>query len=43
VDDLALFGDDKASLQAWNAHASSGDTWRLRDDVFRNNTFSFVR
>ncbi|MBN2527604.1 MAG: hypothetical protein JXR76_14515 [Deltaproteobacteria bacterium] len=27
------------SLQAWNVHASLGDTWRLRGDIFRKNTF----
>ena len=28
-----------ASLQAWNAHAAHGDTWRLREDVFRAGVF----
>ena len=28
-----------ASLQAWNAHAAQGTTWRLRTDVFRRATF----
>ena len=28
-----------ASLQAWNAHANHGDTWRLRDDIFRAGVF----
>jgi retron-type reverse transcriptase len=29
------------SLQAWNAHASHGDTWRFRRDIYRMNTFVF--
>lgn len=33
----------EASLQAWNAHASHGDTWRLRDDVFRQAVFTRAR
>jgi RNA-directed DNA polymerase len=31
--------DVKASLQAWNAQASFGTTWRLRTDVSRRATF----
>lgn len=30
----------KESLQAWNAHAAYGDTWRLRGNVFRTMVFS---
>jgi len=30
----------KASLQAWNAHAAHGTTWRLRGDVFHEAVFS---
>ena len=30
----------KASLQAWNAHAAHGTTWRLRSDVFQKAVFS---
>jgi len=30
----------KASLQAWNAHAAHGTTWRLRRDVFEAAVFS---
>jgi retron-type reverse transcriptase len=29
----------KASLQAWNAHASFGTTWRMREEVFRSAAF----
>ena len=29
-----------ASLQAWNAHAAHGTTWRLRREVFRRAAFS---
>ena len=32
-----------ASLQAWNAHAAHGTTWRLRRDVFREAAFSRKR
>ena len=28
------------SLHAWNAHAANGDTWRLRRDIYRKNTFA---
>ena len=28
-----------SSLQAWNAHAAHGTTWRLRNDVFRGGVF----
>jgi len=28
-----------ASLEAWNAHAAHGTTWRLRGEVFRNAPF----
>jgi retron-type reverse transcriptase len=28
------WADIVESLQAWNAHAAHGDTWRLREDVF---------
>ncbi len=29
-----------ASLQAWNAHAAHGATWRLRRNVFRKAAYS---
>ena len=30
----------EACLQAWNAHAAHGDTWRLREQVFDQHGFS---
>ncbi len=35
--------DVSASMQAWNAHAAHGDTWLLRDSVFRAAVFSMPR
>jgi hypothetical protein len=32
--------DVAASLQAWNAHASHGDTWALREQIFSQHRFS---
>jgi hypothetical protein len=29
-----------ASLQAWNAHAAHGDTWKLREQIFAQHPFS---
>jgi RNA-directed DNA polymerase len=29
-----------ARLQAWNAHAAHGDTWKLREHIFSQNPFS---
>lgn len=29
-----------ARLQAWNAHAAHGDTWRLREQIFSQHPFS---
>jgi len=34
-----LWDDLAASLMAWNAHASHGNTWRLREDIFQNTVF----
>ena len=36
---VLVWDDVKASLQAWNAHAEYGDTWRLREMVFRETSF----
>jgi RNA-directed DNA polymerase len=33
------WSDVKASLDAWNHHASYGNTWHLRKDIFRNYSF----
>ena len=35
----ATWSEVKASLQAWNAHAEHGTTWRLRTKVFREAVF----
>ena len=32
--------DVAARLQAWNAHASHGDTWALRQQIFSQHPFS---
>ena len=37
---LRTWDEVTASLQSWNAHAASGDTWWLRRDVFRATVFS---
>jgi len=36
---LVSWDNVKESLQAWNAHAAHGDTWRMRGDVFSNAVF----
>lgn len=38
---LMSWAEVKNSLQSWNAHASYGDTWKLRNSVF--NSLTFVR
>jgi retron-type reverse transcriptase len=38
--ELSWSRDIEPSLQAWNAHAAGGDTWRLREEVFRRAAFS---
>ena len=40
ADGLADWPEVRASLQAWNAHAEHGDTWRLREEVFGGAGFS---
>jgi hypothetical protein len=40
ADRTVNLNDVLASLQAWNAHAAFGDTWRLRGDVFHVAVFS---
>jgi retron-type reverse transcriptase len=34
------WADVRTSLQAWNAHAAHGTTWRLRGEVFRAAGFA---
>ncbi len=37
---LVEWEEVNASVHAWNAHASHGDTWRLREQVFGQHGFS---
>jgi hypothetical protein len=34
------WGYVKPRLQAWNAHAANGNTWRLREQIFEQNQFT---
>ena len=35
----AKWEDIQPRVQAWNAHAAHGDTWRLRESVFERSSF----